>query len=84
MIMSNNGYLIDNNTLKLEPLGTKQNMVFDIDIQLRNKMGVSLKKIIIDCFINSKIAPKGAVKYVYCRQQNHYIKATIKSAVSIL
>lgn len=42
--MSNNGYLIDNNTLKLEPLGTKQNMVFDIDIQLRNKMGVSLKK----------------------------------------
>jgi hypothetical protein len=82
MIMSNNGYLIDNNTLKLEPLGTKQNI--DIDIQLRNKMGVSFKKIIIDCFINSKIAPKRAVKYVYCRQQNHYIKATIKSAVSIL
>lgn len=80
--MSNNGYLIDNNTLKLEPLGTKQNI--DIDIQLRNKMGVSFKKIIIDCFINSKIAPKRAVKYVYCRQQNHYIKATIKSAVSIL
>ena len=50
--MPNNGYLVDNNTSKIEPPGTKQNMVFDIDIQLRNKMGVSFKKIIINCFIN--------------------------------